>query len=169
MRLERKKKKVILVSAASIVLFILIYFSYPVIKLEVISRHYNLYGSYVVFPQETHLVDEKPVRTKTLFADYDRKGIKITNVLYYSKLQQLSFGYIYTDNEHEKYGIKLLSSNGQNVPGTLLVSGREQFYTRYLQKLNFLLEEPLRQQATYTILIVDEEGERVGSLDFDYE
>jgi len=43
------------------------------------------------------------------------------------------------------------------------------FYARDLQKLNFLLEEALTPQATYTILIKDEKGERIGALDFYFE
>jgi len=71
------------------------------------------------------MVDEKPVSTKTRMAEYDRRGIRLTNVLYYPELQQLSFGYIYSDDEQEKYNIALLDADGRNVPGVLLVSGRE--------------------------------------------
>ncbi|REJ19500.1 MAG: hypothetical protein C6W59_04130 [Paenibacillaceae bacterium] len=166
---DKKKKKLLVICVTGIVLLILLLLGYPAAKLEVISGHYQLYGSYIILPGETAEVDEKPVRTKTRLAEYDRRGIKLTNVLYYPGLQQLAFGYIFRDDEQEKYEIALLDADGENVPGRLLVSGSERFYARGLQKLNFLPEEPLAQQAAYTILIKDEHGERIGALDFYYE
>lgn len=52
------------------------------------------------------------------------------------------------------------------MPGVLPVSGSERLYAKNLQRLNFLLEEPLGQHAAYTVVIKDENGERAGSLDF---
>jgi len=89
--------------------------------------------------------------------------------LYYPGLRQLAFGYVYGDERQEKYDIALLDSGGQSVPGVLLVSGGERFRAGHLQKLNFMLDEPLRQRESYTILITDENGERAGVLEFAYE
>lgn len=164
-----RRKKLILLAASCAALLLLVFFGYPVVKLEVISRHYDWYGSYVILPRMADTADEKPAAVQTRFADYDRKGIKLTNVLYYPGLRQLAFGYVYGDEKQEKYEIALLDSGGQSVPGVLLVSGGERFRARHLQKLNFMLDEPLRQRETYTILVTDENGERAGALDFVYE
>lgn len=163
--MDQRKRNVMLLGAAGIALFVLIYLGYPAVKLEVISRHYHLYGSYAILPG-TQRIDEKPVAADTRGADYGRKGIRLTNVLYYPELGQLAFGYIYSDAGQEKYDIALLDADGRNVPGNLMVSGSDRFHGKRLQKLNFMLEDPLVEQAAYTILITDERGERVGSLEF---
>lgn len=160
-------KKIITVSLIGIaVLAGILVLCFPMMKLRVLSHHYERYGSYILFPQEKRVADLRPVRLATQSAEYRQKGLKITNVLYYPELQRLSFGFIYDRKEYEKYDIKVTDPFGQDVAGVLLISGRERFYTTYLQKLNFRLEEPLRQQVTYTIRIVDEKGERLGALNF---
>jgi hypothetical protein len=151
------------VLGAALMLLIL---GYPVMKLEAVSRQYQLYGSYVYVPGETAAPDTKFVKMNTRSADYRGKGIKLTNVLYYPGLRQLAFGYIYGNDGQEKYEIALVDADGRNVPGRLLVSGHERFYAKQLQKLNFMLEEPLGRQTGYTLLVTNEQGERVGALDF---
>jgi len=160
------KKKFMATSLAGIALLILLIFGYPAVKVEVAGKHYQWFGSYVYFPGETSPADPKPVDAETQSADYRDKGIKLTNVLYYPELRQLAFGYMYSDAAREKYDIALLDADGRRVPGTLLVSGSMGAYSKRLQKLNFMLEEPLDRQAAYTILITDEKGETAGSLEF---
>lgn len=167
--MEKKKKSIILLGAAGAVLVLIVFLAYPVIKLEVISRYYQWYGSYVILPDAAVRMDEKPAVAKTRHAAYDRKGIKLTNMLYYRELRQLAFGFIYGDDPPESYQVLLLDADGRQVPGKLNVSGADRFYSRRLQKLNFQLEEPLRPQAPYTIRIADEKGERIGDLTFAYE
>jgi len=164
---RNKKKNILVASLAGIVLVAILILVYPAAKLEVISRYYQWYGSYVYFPGETAWpADTTSVGTETRSAAYRAKGVRLTNVLYYPGLRQLSVGSVYGDEQYEKYEIALVDSRGQNVPGVLLVSGGERFRARYLQKLNFMLEEPLGQQETYTILVLGENGARIGSLDF---
>ena len=76
-------------------------------------------------------------------------------------------GFVYDHaqrDKYERYSIEVLDHTGRNVPGTLRVAGGERFYAKYLEKLNYRLEEPLNQQAEYTIMIVDDQGQQAGSL-----
>ncbi|OUM94149.1 MAG: hypothetical protein A9Z00_00540 [Thermobacillus sp. ZCTH02-B1] len=161
-----RTRRILLLGAAGIALFMLVYLGYPAVKLEVISRHYQLYGSYAILPGDAPRTAEKPLALKTRRADYEREGIRLTNVLYYRELGQLAFGYIYGDDRQALYDIALLDAEGRKVPGDLMVTGSDRFHAKRLQKLNFRLAHPLDGQAAYTILITDERGERVGALEF---
>lgn len=163
------RKRRIAASLLGIVLIAILLLCYPLIKLKVISEHYEGYGSYIIFPHEERSADLRSVQLVTQSADYRQKGFKITSVVYYPGLQQLAFGYIFNNEEHEKYDMKVVDHNGRSVAGILSVYGRDRFYAYHLQKLNFRLEEPLMKQATYTIVIENERDERLGALNFYYE
>lgn len=49
---DKKKKKLLVICVTGIVLLILLLLGYPAAKLEVISRHYQVYGSYIIL--QTH-------------------------------------------------------------------------------------------------------------------
>lgn len=163
------KKKMIAASLPGIAILAVILICFPLIKLWVISHHYGVYGSYVVLPEQKNAPDTRPVDLTTESAEYHHRGLNLTNVVYYPGLRQLAFGYIYNEEEYEKYGIMMVDQQGQQVAGVLWVSGSDTFYSKKLQKLNYNLEEPLEPETTYTLIIADPKGERLGTLNFVYD
>jgi hypothetical protein len=161
-----RKKRII--AAGLVVIAVAVFLvCIPLIKLTHMSSHYELYGSYVVFPGETEAADTTSVRLATQSEQYRNGDLKITNVLYYPGLLQLSFGVIFDQGKDRQYDVKVIDNEGRIVAGDLrVVSGGERIYAKVLQKLNFQLEQPLAEQAVYTIVIQDDKGERAGSLDF---
>lgn len=163
-RLSKTRKIILAIMVVDLLIILIV--CYPFFKLEYISRFYSSYGSYVIFPDESRSIDTKPIKLRKQTDQYALTDMKITNVLYYPELKQLSFGFVYYKDQINRYELRLIDSRNQEVPGELLVTGGESFYNRYLQKLNVRLEGALTQQVTYTILVVNESGNRVGALDF---
>jgi len=166
-------RKIITASVIGLAVVAMAVSFYPVVKLNVISKNYGWYGSYVILPEDgsSGAVDTGSVSLATRSAEYREDGIRLTNVVYYPGLRQMAFGFVHDHAEREKYdrySIEVADSSGRNVPGTLRVTGGERFYAKYLQKLNFRLEEPLSPQGTYTIRIVDDQGQPAGSLSVSY-
>lgn len=143
---------------------------FPMIKLSVISSHYELYGTY--FLNELQGVQRgseltKRNKLKTQNTLYNVKGIRLTNILYYENLPQLSFGFISDKKPNTYYDIKLVDESGNEI-GQLVTSGTIDFYNKTLEKLYLNLHSKLEKHQVYKVLILNKQGEFAGGMEFRY-
>lgn len=96
------------------------------------------------------------------------KGIRVTNILYYEEILQLSFGFISDNKSDVNYDIKVVDENGA-VLGPLRTEGSRDFYNKCLEKLHQFIDYKLNKSQHYKVLVMDKTGEIVGEIKFSYK
>lgn len=161
----KKKHKLII-----IILFIFTIFIYlliPYIKLWIYSTHYEVIGTYIIFDKDktTEIDLNRPIHLVTI-SDNTNNVAKVTNILYYKELNQLSFGVISNINTFKYMDLKIVDKDN-NAIGELLTQGELKFYNKSLEKLYLILYESLNNNEEYTIIITDTDN-KVGEVVFKY-
>ncbi|WP_307398454.1 hypothetical protein [Paenibacillus anaericanus] len=106
-------------------------------------------------------------KLKTQNTLYNVKGIRLTNILYYENLPQLSFGFISDKKSNTYYDIKLVDESGNEI-GQLVTSGTIDFYNKTLEKLYLNLHSKLEKHQVYKVLILNKQGKFAGGMEFRY-
>lgn len=144
---------------------------FPIIKLSAISSHYELYGTYIIdkLPEDKRQPElVKRVNLKTQKTQYNVKGIRVTNILYYENLPQLSFGFISDKKSDVYYEIKIVDES-ENEIGQFQTARNVNFYNKTLERLYLNLISKLEKHQVYKVLIIDEKGDSAGVVEFIYE
>jgi len=155
-------KKIVAASVIGFVILAIAFFSYPIVKLSIVSKNYGWYGSYVILPEDRNggAADTKSVSLSTRSAEYREDGIQLTNVVYYPGLRQLAFGFVHDHAEREKYdrySIEVVDSAGRarHVAG----DGRREV----LRKISSKTQLPAGRTPEPTGHIYHPNGGRTGS------
>lgn len=150
----KKGKSYILVFLALVIgLFTIM----PYIKLWIYTNHYErIGGTYILLDQNQQIAElnlTNPIHIKVSPND-GKNSVKLTNIIYYEKLKQISFGVISEDDAFKTMELKLVNQNQDSV-GRVLTTGTTQFYNKSLEKLYIQLSEPLMIGEEYRVQILD--------------
>lgn len=139
----------------------------PFLKLAIIHNCYQLYGSYIIHPDNnrSYKGPYKPKVLKKKDESYSVAHIRLTNILYYPELLQLSFGIISDNKESDRYEI-IIVDEYENELGLLLTEGQRDFYKKSIEKLHYFFNGKLNDQHIYRVLIIDNDKNLLGCIEF---
>ena len=159
-----KKKRTIMILISFVIAFILLI---PYIKLWIYSNHYEIIGTHTIFNRKivNGMEFDSPVHLNTI-SDNTGDSIKVTNILYYKDLIQLSFGVIGDRNTLKNIDLKIVDKDNNTIGevGTQGISNN--FYNQSLEKLYMILSGKLNMDEEYRILILDTDSNIVGEVVF---
>jgi hypothetical protein len=160
----KKKQKNIIILITFVIAFI---FLIPYIKLWIYSNYYEKIGTYIILESDKQISDlnlNNPAHLN-IKSENTNDSIKVTNILYYIELKQLSFGVISNRNTFKYMELKIVDKDN-NVIGELFTQGAINFYNKSLEKLYLILFESLNINEEYTIQKLDTNNNIIGEVVF---